>query len=91
MKEIGIDMSQRRPKLLTSEMLKEADRIVAMDSDVLKRIPQEFLSKAENWNTSPLFGRGIEEVRQTRDEIKSKVERLFSEICTSESHTRAQA
>jgi arsenate reductase len=80
MKEIGIDMSQRRPKPLTSEMLKEADRIVAMDSDVLKRVPQEFLAKTENWNTNALLGRGIEEVRRIRDEIKSKVERLFREI-----------
>jgi protein-tyrosine-phosphatase len=83
MKEIGMDMSRRRPKPLTIKMLKEADRIVAMDSDVLKQIPPEFLSKTENWNTNLLLGRGIEEVRQTRDEIKTKVERLFREIYTS--------
>jgi arsenate reductase len=83
MKEIGIDISQRRPKLLTSEMLKEANTIVAMDSTVLKQIPPEFLSKTENWNTSPLLGKGIEDVRQIRDEIKNKVQRLSKEIYTS--------
>jgi arsenate reductase len=77
MKETGIDMNQRRPKLLTSEMLKEADRIVAMDSDVLKRIPPEFLSKTENWSISPLLGKEKEEVRQIRDEIKNKVQQLL--------------
>ena len=80
MKEVGIDMSQRRPKLLTNEMLKEADRIVAMDSDVLNRIPPEFLSKAQNWNMRPLLGKGKEEVKQIRDEIKNKVQQLFREI-----------
>jgi arsenate reductase len=77
MKEIGIDVSHQRPKLLTSEMLKKADKIVAMDSDVLKRIPPEFLSKAENWKISPLLGKGTEEVKRIRDQIKSKVQQLF--------------
>jgi arsenate reductase len=80
MREVGIDMSRRRPKLLTGKMLKEADRIVAMDSDVLKRIPTEFLSKTESWNISPLVGKGIEEVRQIREDIKNKVQQLIREI-----------
>jgi arsenate reductase len=82
MKEVGVDMSERKPKLLTVEMLKKADRIVAMDSDVLKRIPPEFLSKTENWNISPLLGKGKEEVKQIRDEIKNKVQQLCTEIQT---------
>jgi arsenate reductase len=80
MKEIGIDVSQLRPKLLTFEMLKEANRIVAMDSDVLKQIPSEFLSKTQNWNISTLPGKGKEEVKQIRDEIRKKVQQLFREI-----------
>jgi arsenate reductase len=89
MKETGIDIGQRRPKLLTTEMLKEAERIVAMDADVLKRIPPEFLSKAENWNISPLLGKRIEEVRQIREEIKNRVDELLREIQTSgASHKR---
>jgi len=83
MKEIGINMSQRRPRLLSSEMLKEADRIVAMDSDVLKQIPPECLSKTENWNISPLPGKRIEEVRQIRDAIRKKVQQLLTETETS--------
>jgi arsenate reductase len=80
MREVRIDMGRRRPKLLTTEMLKEAERIVAMDSDVLKRIPPEFLSKTENWNIGPLAGKGIEEVRQIREDIKTKVQQLVREI-----------
>jgi arsenate reductase len=83
MKEIGVDVSQRKPKLLTIEMLKKADKVVVMDSDVLKQIPSEFLSKTENWNISHLLGKGKEEVRQIRDEIKNKVQQLFTEIQTS--------
>jgi protein-tyrosine-phosphatase len=72
MKEIGIDMSRRRPKLLKSEMLKEAERIVAIDSDALKQMPPEFLSKTDNWNISPFLGKQMDEVRQTRDTIKRR-------------------
>jgi arsenate reductase len=80
MKEIGLDISQRKPKLLNSVMLKEADRIVVMDSDVLKRIPSQFLSKTENWNIDQLRGKGKEGIRRIRDEIKNKVEQLLREI-----------
>jgi len=83
MKEIGINMSQRRPKLLDSEMLKEADRIVAMDSDVVKQMPPEHLLRTENWNISPLLGKRMEEVKQIRDAIKKKVQQLLTEIETS--------
>jgi protein-tyrosine-phosphatase len=83
MNETGINISQRRPKLLNSEMLKEADRIIAMDSDVVKQIPPEHLLRTENWNISPLLGKRIEEVKQIRDVIKKKVQRLLTEIETS--------
>jgi len=80
MKEVGIDISKRTPKLLTGKILEEADRIVAMDSDVLKQIPPTYLLKAENWNISPLLGKPKEEVRQIRDEINKKVQLLFREM-----------
>jgi protein-tyrosine-phosphatase len=84
MKEVRIDLSQRTPKLLTSKMMEEADRIVAMDSDALKQIPPTYLSKTENWNMSSLLGRRKKEVRQIRDEIKNRVELLSKAVASSD-------
>ncbi len=35
MKKVGISVEQAKPKRLTTEMVKQADRIVVMDSKVL--------------------------------------------------------
>jgi protein-tyrosine-phosphatase len=40
MQEVGIDVSQHKPKPLTEEMMEKADKIILMDSDLLKEIPK---------------------------------------------------
>ena len=82
MKEIGIDLSQHKPRLLTFEMLEKADKIIVMDSDVLKEMPSKYFSKIESWEISKLLGEPLEEVRETRDEIKNRVKQLIKEINT---------
>jgi len=80
MKEIQIDVSQKKPRLLTFEMLEKADKVIVMDSEVLKEIPPKYLSKVEDWKIGKLLGKSIEEIREIRDEIKKKVEKLLEEL-----------
>ncbi len=77
MKEIGINVSQQKPRLLTFEMREEADKMIVMDSDVLREIPQKHFSKVEYWKIGKLLGEPMEEVREIRDDIKRKVEQLL--------------
>jgi len=79
MKEVGIDVTQQKPKLLTEELIRKADKIIIMDSDSLKDISSENLSKLENWQIEKLLGKPIERVREIRDEIKKKIEQLNKE------------
>ena len=83
MKEIGIDISTQTPKLLTNEMVEKADKIITMgclDNASCPLFLLEDKSKLEDWKIEDPRGKPIEKVREIRDEIKRRVERLAGEI-----------
>ncbi len=74
MAEVGIDLSDRRPKKLTVEMQLHADWAVTMGcGGSCPYVP----SVVENWDIPDPAGRGREEVREIRDEIAGRVEDLI--------------
>jgi arsenate reductase (thioredoxin) len=85
MKEVGIDVSQGRPKRLTTRMLQLADKVIVMDSLIVRQIPSQYLSKTENWKITPLLGKDKAQAEEVRDEIRRKVERLSRELDLPES------
>ena len=80
MKEKGIDISMNKPKLLTTEMAKEADKIVTMGCSVEKFCPAPLLKNVTDWGLEDPKGKPIEKVRQIRDEIEKRVLHLISEL-----------
>ncbi len=60
--------------------MKKVDKIIAMDSELLKSIPSKYLSKVEDWEIENLAGKSIEKIRKIRDRIKKRVEQLIKEI-----------
>jgi arsenate reductase len=64
MKEVGIEVSQQKTNLLTFELMKKADKIIIMESDLSKDIPPEYLSKLEVWQTDKLLGKTIEQINE---------------------------
>jgi arsenate reductase len=80
MEEIGYDMSGHYPKLLTLEMVNSADRIITMGCGVdAETCPASFLP-TEDWGLEDPSGQPLEKVREIRDEIKARVQKLISEI-----------
>ena len=79
MRELGIDISRQRPKLLTAEMLEDADRVITMGCGVEKACPAAFVP-VEDWQLEDPEGKPIDEVRKIRDEIKARVQELIAEI-----------
>jgi arsenate reductase len=86
MREVGIDVGRRRPKMLTFEMLEAADRVVTMGCSVDKACPAN-LVPTEDWQLEDPEGKPIEQVRQIRDEIRARVERLARELANAEEFT----
>ena len=74
MREVGIDLSGRRPKKLTLEMQLHADWAITLACGA--RCPY-VPSVVEDWDISDPAGRPIEEVRLIRDEIELRVKDLL--------------
>ena len=79
MKEIGLDIGQRRPKALTFEMMEEANRAITMGCGVEETCPASFVP-TEDWQLDDPEGKSLEEVRIIRDTIRARVEALVKEM-----------
>jgi arsenate reductase len=78
MAEIGIDIANNTPKVLTAEAVQESDAVITMGcGDVCPFYPGK---RYEDWVLDDPAGQGIEPVRVIRDEIKRRVEQLLSEL-----------
>ena len=78
MKEVGIDISNNRPKPLTEEMLAQADRMVTMGCGAEGVCPVSFVP-TEDWALEDPKGKSLEQVRKIRDEIKTKVAKMLED------------
>jgi len=79
MREVGIEIGDHKPKLLTSEMLKDANRVITMGCNMAEACPASMVT-TEDWGIDDPEGKPIEEVRNIRDTIKARVEELVEEI-----------
>jgi protein-tyrosine-phosphatase len=78
MRELGIDLSDRTPQLLTDELAQQADVVVTMGcGDECPFIPGK---RYLDWDLPDPKGRPIDEVRATRDEIARRVSELLAEL-----------
>ncbi len=78
MAEVGVDISDHSPKLLTSEAVEAADVVITMGcGDACPIFPG---ISYRNWELDDPAGKGIDAVRPTRDEIRSRVTALVTEI-----------
>jgi arsenate reductase (thioredoxin) len=83
MKERGIDLSKRSPKMLTPDMISQARLVITMGCSVEEACPKPMLAamqkKLVDWHLDDPKGRSIEEVRKIRDEIEKRVKKLGHE------------
>ncbi|MFF2133814.1 arsenate reductase ArsC [Streptomyces olivochromogenes] len=78
MREVGVDIAGRRPKLLTTEAVQASDYVITMGcGDACPIFPGK---RYLDWALEDPAGKGVESVRPIRDEIKARVENLISEI-----------
>jgi arsenate reductase (thioredoxin) len=78
MRELGIDLADRKPRLLTRELAEEADVVVTMGcGDECPFIPGK---RYLDWDLADPKRRPIDEVRATRDEINRRVRKLAAQL-----------
>jgi arsenate reductase len=78
MHERGVDLSRKKPRLLNTEMLQEADTVIVMGCDPRGFCPTPLLKKVVDWELEDPKDKPIEKVRQIRDDIEKKVLKLIS-------------
>jgi len=79
MKEKDIDISMNKPKLLTYEMIQDADLIVTMGCNDQGVCPGPFFKPTVDWKLEDPKGKPIEKVREIRDEIELRVQKLIAD------------
>jgi len=78
MTELGIDLSERKPQLLTPGLAEQADVVVTMGcGDACPIIPGR---RHIDWDLPDPRGRPLAEIRVTRDEIARRVESLIGDL-----------
>jgi protein-tyrosine-phosphatase len=81
MRELGIDLADRRPRRLTDELARRADIVVTMGcGDSCPYIPGK---RYIDWDLPDPKGRPVDEVRAIRDEIARRVDDLTAVLDAS--------
>ena len=87
MHEKGIDISKKRPRGITPELVEEAKLVVLTDASLEKSLEKGVLKKMRkklvSWSIPDPQGKSIEEIRWVRDEI----ERMVNELSKSSAAT----
>lgn len=79
MKEMGIDLSGRRPRRVDRAMLDRADHVISMgcDDPAVCDYPGR---KVEDWHIEDPSNKSPEEVRRIRDQVRGRVEALAARL-----------
>lgn len=77
MKELGINLSQVQPQLLTDEIARLADLLITMGcGEACPFIPG---LERQDWPLEDPKGKTLERVREIRDEVRRRVQNLVEE------------
>ncbi len=78
MAEEGIDIGHAVPQLMTTEQVQDSDVVITMGcGDVCPIFPGK---RYEDWDLVDPAGKGPDEVRPIRDDIRRRVEALLAEL-----------
>ncbi|MFB9363046.1 arsenate reductase ArsC [Actinoplanes nipponensis] len=78
MAEVGIDITDQKPKILEYDTVESSDVIVTMGcGDACPYFPGK---RYEDWKLDDPAGQGVVAVRPIRDEIKTRIEKLLADL-----------
>ncbi|CCG04498.1 arsenate reductase ArsC [Blastococcus saxobsidens] len=81
MAEVGIDISDQRPKVLTADAVEASDVVITMGCrDACPVFPG---TRYLDWQLDDPAGKGVESVRPIRDEIERRIRGLLAELGVS--------
>ena len=88
MKEVGIDISNQKPKEMTEDMIRNATKIINMGCMDKNFCPTSFVHNVIDWGIEDPKGKPIEKVKEIRDEIERRVKEIVEEMKKEEMRNR---
>ncbi len=80
MNEIGIDLDDQQPKLLSNKMIESSFKTINMGCMDKESCPSLFIKDVLDWDISDPKEKSIDEVRKIRDQIKTEVMSLIDSL-----------
>jgi arsenate reductase len=80
MQEVGIDLSDRTPREVTSEELQDCNYVITMGCSAEDACPATWSGENRDWELDDPDGRNPDAVRAIRDEVERRVEAFFEEL-----------
>ena len=80
MDEVGISVSQQKPKEITEDMMRNSTKIVNMGCMDKSFCPTVFIPNLIDWGIEDPKGKPIEQVREIRDDIEQRVIHLVASL-----------
>ena len=78
MAEVGIDIADQVPKVLTTQAVQASDVVITMGcGDACPIFPGK---RYEDWELDDPAGQGVEAVRPIRDDIRRRIEALIADL-----------
>jgi arsenate reductase (thioredoxin) len=76
MAEVGIEVSEVKPRFLSEDVAREASMLITMGcGEVCPTVPG---LHRDDWPTEDPKGKPLERVREIRDELRSRIEELLT-------------
>jgi arsenate reductase len=78
--EIGIEVADLKPERVTPAQIERADRVVSLGCPLEPELAAVAAGKIEEWSMPDTTGKPLETVRQVRELIRARVDRLLGEM-----------
>jgi len=80
MKEIGIDISNQKSKIITEDLIRSSEKSVNMGCIDKAECPLLFINNVIDWGIEDPKGKPIEKVREIREEIERRVKEIAQSL-----------
>ena len=80
MKEVGVDISSQKSKIITEDMIKSSEKSVNMGCMERTECPMLFINNIIDWCIEDPKGKPIEQVREIREEIERRIKEIVQSL-----------
>ncbi len=90
LREVGIEVADEKPRKVTPQQLRQADRVVSLGCPLPTELAAAAEGKLEEWPMPDTAGKPVDAVREVRELINVRVQQLIGDLDATEAQTGAR-